>query len=165
MLQGPSIFHRPFSLLCLFCMLFLGGWSGGLSHPSLVQAAEQQSLYERLGGYDTISEIIDGFLNKMFTDPQVGRYFVGMGADTREQLRQKNKLLMCKNTGGPCKIINRDMKLAHAGLGVTESDWQVTVSHLAGTLESLKIGKQEHRELLQLISSLKKYIVEVPSES
>jgi hemoglobin len=132
--------------------------------PHLAQAAEQQSLYERLGGYDTISEIIDEFLKKMFTDPQVGKYFIGMGTDTREQLRQKNKLLMCKNTGGPCKIINREMKLAHAGLGVTDSDWQVTLSHLAGTLESLKVGEQEQRELLQLISSLKKYIVEGPGQ-
>jgi hemoglobin len=132
--------------------------------PYLAQAAEQQSLYERLGGYDTISEIIDEFLEKMFADPQVGKYFIGMGTDTREQLRQKNKLLMCKSTGGPCKIINREMKLAHAGLGVTDSDWQVTVSHLAGTLESLKVGEQEQRELLLMISRLKEYIVEHPGQ-
>ena len=127
-------------------------------HP--VQAAEQKTLYERLGGYDAISQIVDEFLKKMWADPQVGRYFVGMGTDTRNQLRQKNKLLMCKNTGGPCKIISRDMKLAHGGLGITDSDWQVAVRHLVDTLKSLKIGEQEQQELLQIISGLKGYIVE-----
>ena len=164
MLHRRSVLHRPFTHFLLLCVLFLGVGYGGWMQPHLAQAAEQQSLYERLGGYDTISEIIDEFLKKMFTDPQVGKYFIGMGTDTREQLRQKNKLLMCKNTGGPCKIINREMKLAHAGLGVTDSDWQVTVSHLAGTLESLKVGEQEQRELLLMISRLKEYIVEHPGQ-
>jgi len=164
MLHRRSVLHRPFTHFLLLCVLFLGVGYGGWMQPHLAQAAEQQSLYERLGGYDTISEIIDEFLKKMFADPQVGKYFIGMGTDTREQLRQKNKLLMCKSTGGPCKIINREMKLAHAGLGVTDSDWQVTVSHLAGTLESLKVGEQEQRELLLMISRLKEYIVEHPGQ-
>ena len=164
MLHRRSVLHRPFTHFLLLCVLFLGVGYGGWMQPHLAQAAEQQSLYERLGGYDTISEIIDEFLKKMFADPQVGKYFIGMGTDTREQLRQKNKLLMCKNIGGPCKIINRGMKLAHAGLGVTDSDWQVTVSHLAGTLESLKVGEQEQRELLLMISRLKEYIVEHPGQ-
>ncbi len=157
-----SVLHRLFTHFLLLCVLFLGVGYGGWMQPHLAQAAEQQSLYERLGGYDTISEIIDEFLKKMFADPQVGRYFIGMGTDTREQLRQKNKLLMCKNTGGPCKIINRDMKLTHGGLGITDSDWHVAVTHLATTLKTLNVGEEEQKELLQLITSLKEYIVEHP---
>jgi len=162
MLDCRLFFHRSFINQVLLCALFLGVGYAGWMEPQLTQAAEQQSLYTRLGGYDTISQIIDQFLEKMFADPQVGKYFAGMGTDTREQLLQKNKLLMCKNTGGPCKIINRGMKRAHAGLGVTESDWQITASHLASILKSLKLGEQEQRELLLMISGLKKYIVERP---
>ena len=145
----PSLFY----LIAFYALIMTFG-EGGLFVPHQAQAEEPRSLYERLGGYDAISEIIDEFLQKMFTDPQVGRYFVGMGTDTREQLRQKNKLLMCKNTGGPCKIINRDMERAHAGLKITNSDWKVTVTHLTTTLNTLKIGKQEQQELLHIIGSL-----------
>ena len=60
----------------------------------------QKTLYERLGGYDAISSVVDVFLIKVWEDPLVGRYFIGMGTDTRNQLRQKNKNLMCANTGG-----------------------------------------------------------------
>ena len=160
MLQRPFSLHRLFVGFHVWGLLIL--WVGGsdFTLPRLVQAAEQQTLYERLGGYDVISHIIDEFLKKMWTDPQVGRYFVGMGTDTRNQLRQKNKLLMCKNTGGPCKIISRDMKLAHSGLGITDSDWQVAVRHLMDTLKALKIGEQEQQDLLQIIGGLKGYIVE-----
>ena len=160
---------RPFlckysriSRLCACSILILSIIGEGIALPILAHGDESSTLYERLGGYDVISNIIDEFLVKMFTDPQVGRYFVGMGTDTREQLRQKNKLLLCKNTGGPCKIINRDMKRAHEGLRITNSDWKVAMAHLRNTLKTLKIGEQEQRELLQLIGSLQEKIVEEP---
>ncbi len=143
-----------FSIVSVLCVGLIGG-AFFAAH-----AAEQKSLYERLGGYEVISDIIDGFLAKMWIDPQVGRYFVGMGTDTRERLRQKNKLFMCKNTGGPCKIINRDMKISHAGLDITESDWHVAVNHLIATLKTLKVPVRERQELLGLIGGLKGYIVE-----
>ncbi len=154
--------YQRFVCLCTSCILTMIIGGGGLIFPNLSHGEEPASLYERLGGYATISNIIDGFLQRMFTDPQVGRYFVGMGTDTREHLRQKNKLFMCKNTGGPCKIINRKMKLTHEGLSITYSDWNVAVTHLTQTLQTLKIKEQEQRELLHLIGSLQVKIVEEP---
>ena len=159
----PSLVTHSRSLrLCACYILIMTIGGTGLALPDLTHSEEPPSLYERLGGYDAISSIIDEFLPRMFTDPQIGRYFVGMGTDTREQLRQKNKLLMCKNTGGPCKIINRDMKRTHAGLSITNSDWKVAVTHLTNTLKTLKIGDREQRELLHLIGSLQEQIVEEP---
>jgi hypothetical protein len=46
----------------------------------------EQTLYERLGGYDGIA-------------------------------------------GGPVYYTGRDMKLSHAGMGITESDWSVFLGH------------------------------------
>ncbi len=152
--------HFYFLLIVWFCVCTSSQTAGDWLSPTQSHASQQSTLYERLGGYDAISSIIDGFLVKMWADPQVGRYFVGMGTDTREQLRQKNKLLMCKNTGGPCKVINRSIKLSHVGLGITENDWHIAVAHLTDTLTTLKIKKQEQQDLLQLISSLKEQIVE-----
>ncbi len=159
-----AFFHKLFIVFSFLCVSFLGFWGEPLIPSARADDAKPQTLYERLGGYNMISDIIDEFLVKMWTDPQVGRYFVGMGTDTREQLRQKNKLLMCRNTGGPCKIINRNMKVSHAGLGITDSDWNVAVTHLSNTLKDLNVGKQEQQDLLHLIVGLKKYIVERPGE-
>jgi len=77
-----------------------------------------KTLYERLGGYDAISAVVDEFLQRVWDDPTVGRFFVGMGTDTRNQLRQKNKNLLCHNTGGPCKKMAppQNLWVAHRGL-------------------------------------------------
>ena len=46
--------------------------------------AEEKSLYERLGGYDAVSAVVDDFAAKLFTDPVVGARFFGMSDDSRE---------------------------------------------------------------------------------
>jgi len=67
---------------------------------------------------------------------------------------------LCEATGGPCFYIGRTMKTSHAGLGITESDWQITVKHLVATLDRFKVPEKEKGELLAIASSLKSDIVE-----
>jgi len=128
--------------------------------PSLSLAETNRSLYERLGGYDAISAVVDVFLIKVWEDPVVGRFFVGMGTDTRNQLRQKNKNLMCANTGGPCKKINRPLAEAHVGLGVTDKEFDIVVSHLGTTLKEFKVPQKEYDELMTKVGGLRDYVVE-----
>ena len=47
----------------------------------------EKSLYERLGGYDPISAVVDDFAPKLFNDPVVGKRFFGMSDDSREGFR------------------------------------------------------------------------------
>jgi hemoglobin len=63
-------------------------------------------------------------------------------------------------TGGPCVYTGRDMKTSHAGLGITEDDWNVAVKHLVATLDKFKVGQKEKDELLGALTALKKDIVE-----
>ncbi|GJL67011.1 MAG: hypothetical protein NPIRA05_19820 [Nitrospirales bacterium] len=46
---------------------------------SLSFAETNHSLYERLGGYNAISALVDVFLTKIWKDPVVGRFFCGHG--------------------------------------------------------------------------------------
>ena len=153
MLPGRLLPRWPALLLPLIVMALL-------TMPVPSQAEAEKSLYERLGGYDAISAVVDSFLDKVWNDPRISRFFVGMGTDTRNQLRQKNKNLMCHNTGGPCKKINRPLKLAHAGLGITEKEFYIVVDHLADTLKEFKVPTREQEEVMSKVRKLKPKIVE-----
>ena len=132
-----------------------------LSLPASIQAeTHEKSLYDRLGGYNAVSAVVDDFAAKLFDDPQVGKFFVGMSTDTRESFRQKNKNLVCNVTGGPCKIISRPAKVAHAGLGITESDFDVVANHLGDTLNKFNVPEKEQQELFAIINTLKPDIVD-----
>ena len=126
----------------------------------LTQAAMEKSLYERLGGYEAISAVVNDFAPKLFNDPQVGPFFKGMGTDTRQSFIQKNINLVCNVTGGPCKIISRPAKTVHAGLGITEAEFNIVVNHLVDTLDTFKVPAKEKQELLTIIGTLKPDIVE-----
>jgi len=78
------------SLLGLALMLANTSPAAGQAQPAGGQA--QRTLYERLGGYNGISAVVDDFEDRLFVDPIVGKYFVGMGTDTRETFKQKTAL-------------------------------------------------------------------------
>ncbi len=123
--------------------------------------AAEKSLYERLGGYDAISAVVDDFAGKLFIDPVVGARFFGMSRDSREGFRQKNKNLVCKVTGGPCKIISRSAATTHGGLGIKASEFDIVAQHLVDTLNKFKVPQREHKELMAIIATLRPAIVEV----
>lgn len=135
--------------------------SAGSVSPSWSQG-KPKSLYDRLGGYDAVSAVVEDFAPKLFSDPKISRFFVGMGTDTRESFKQKNKNLVCAVTGGPCQVISRSAKATHAGLGITEGDFGVVVQHLVDTLNKFKVPAAEQKELLGIIGTLKPDIVEKP---
>lgn len=153
------------SLLGLALMLANTSPAGGQSQPASGQAQlasgqAQPTLYERLGGYTGISAVVEDFEDRLFVDPKVGKYFVGMGTDTRELFKQKTKNLVCNVTGGPCKVISRSAKTTHAGLGITDAEFDIVVGHLSEALDKYKVPAAEHKELMTIIETLRKDIVE-----
>ena len=136
-------------------ILALGIFTTGTS------VAQEKTLYERLGGYDAISAVVDDFAGKLFIDPIVGARFFGMSEDSREGFRQKNKNLVCNVTGGPCKIISRPAATTHGGLGIKASEFDIVAQHLVDTLNKFNVPEREHNELMAIIATLRPDIVEV----
>ena len=97
------------------------------SSAAAPQAAAQESLYKRLGGYDALAAVTDDFIGRLATDPTEGRFFVGLSTDSKVRVRQHVVDFLCVATGGPCKYTGRDMETAHTGLHITEDDWTISV--------------------------------------
>jgi hemoglobin len=85
-----------------------------------------------------------------------------MSDNSKTHLRQLVVDLLCQATGGPCVYIGRDMKTSHKGLGITGSDWDLSVKALVASLDKFKVPQKEKDELLAIASSLKADIVEKP---
>lgn len=131
---------------------------------SVTTKAQEAALYERLGGYEAISAVVDEFADRLFNDPVVGKRFFGMSDDSRAGFKQKNKNLVCAATGGPCKIISRSAKTTHGGLGIKASEFDIVAGHLVDVLNEFQVPKREHDELMTIIASLRPDIVEKEGE-
>jgi hemoglobin len=122
--------------------------------------AKDKSLYERLGGYDAIAAVTDDFLERLAKDDKLGRFFQGVSADSLIRIRQHVVDLVCAQAGGPCKYTGRDMKTAHAGLGITRADWKRSNMRFGETLAKFNVPGKEQEELAGLLAPLEKLIVD-----
>src|SRR5207249_11910315 len=64
------------------------------------------------------------------------------------------------SAGGPTYYRGRDMALAHRGMRITESDWNVLLGHAAATLAKFRVPETEQSEVVKFVQGLKKDIVE-----
>ncbi len=128
--------------------------------PAAAQAAQQPSLYQRLGGFDAIAAVTDDFVGRLVTDSQLVRFFAGHGNDSKGRIRQRIVEQLCNATGGPCVYTGRDMKTTHTGLGISGADWDRAVQHLNATLAKFNVGAREREEVLAAIGKMKPDIVE-----
>jgi hemoglobin len=133
-----------------------------LSVASASAADAPASLYKRLGGYDAIAAVVDDFLGRLASDTQTAKFFQGVSADHQKAIRQLVVDQVCAATGGPCLYIGRDMKSTHAGLGIAKADWDKAVSLFLATLDKFKVPQKERDELVAIVGSLEKDIVEKP---
>jgi len=140
----------------LVCSLLL------LATTSLLaaDAPKSPSLYTRLGGYNAIAAVTDDFIGRLAADKQVSRFFVGHSQDSLMKIRQHVVEFLCNATGGPCVYMGRDMKTSHKGMGITESDWDLSVKALVATLDKFKVPEKEKAEVLGAVGPLKAQIVE-----
>jgi hemoglobin len=127
---------------------------------SMSARAQQKSLYERVGGYDALAAVVDDFVGRLVADKQFEKFFAGHSIDSKKRIRQHILDQFCAATGGPCVYTGRDMKTTHAGLGITEADWNAAAKHLTESLDKFKVPEKEKNELLAFVTSLKKDIVE-----
>ena len=119
-----------------------------------------KTLYERLGGYDAITAVVNEFLPRLMSDSQLGRFWDNRGEDGINREKQLLIDYLCMSAGGPMLYTGRDNKTSHKGMGITESDWEKLVDHLNATLDVFQVPPQERNDLLAFIESTKADIVE-----
>jgi len=117
---------------------------------------QQKSLYDRLGGKDAIVAVVDDFVGNVAADKRINRFFARTDIP---RLKQNLVNQICAGTGGMCIYTGRDMRSAHAGMGVTSGHFNALVQDLQKTLRKFKVPKQEQGELLAILGPMKKDIV------
>jgi hemoglobin len=121
---------------------------------------DRRTLYERLGGYDAIAAVASDLLPRLEADPQLGRFWAHRGADGVAREKQLLIDFLCASAGGPVYYRGRDMRLAHRGMRISESDWTMFLGHAAATLAKFRVPEAEQREVVAFVQGLKADIVE-----
>jgi hemoglobin len=79
-----------------------------------------------------------------------------------EGLKRKLVDQVGEATGGPQTYTGKSMKEAHAGLGITDADFDALVAALVRALDQNGVPPAEKDELLGLLAPMRKDVVEQP---
>ena len=118
------------------------------------------TLYERLGGKEAITAVIDDFVGRCAADARINGKFA------RTDVARLKRMLVdqvCMASGGPCVYEGRDMRETHADMAVTAGEFDALVEDLVATLNQFGVGEAEQGELLAVLGPLRSDIVEVES--
>ncbi|MCI1280088.1 MAG: group 1 truncated hemoglobin [Nitrospira sp.] len=116
-----------------------------------------QSLYERLGGKDAITAVVETFVGTVGGDTRINGYFASTDL-TKLKMHLVNQI--CEASGGPCAYTGRTMTQTHKGMGVQDAAFGALVEDLVAALDHHQVGKTEKSELLAVLGPMKSEIVE-----
>jgi hemoglobin len=116
----------------------------------------QASLYDRLGGKPAITAVIDDFVGNVAADGRINKRFAN--ADVP---RLKARLVdqVCEASGGPCTYTGASMRDAHAGMKISDAEFNALVEDLGKSLDKFKVPVKEKGELLSALGGMKGDIV------
>jgi hemoglobin len=133
-----------------------------LSSVTAVLAQKKPTLYDNLGGKKAIVAVVDEFVGRVAADNRISAFFKQTASDPKRLASFKAKLVdqICQASGGPCKYKGKDMKSAHAGMGISSADFGALVEDLVGALDKLKVKEADKNALLGVLGPMKSDIVE-----
>jgi hemoglobin len=117
------------------------------------------SLYQELGRREGISGIVDDFVANVIADNRINARFKPLQPAQVSRLRSNLADQICEATGGPCAYLGRDMKTAHAGMKITEAEWNATVEALVKALDKHNVPVGAKNALLGRLAPMKPDIV------
>ena len=147
-----------------------GGEEGAVSE-------NDKTLYARLGGEQGVAKIVDDFIGRALADPRVNWArkgvtrggLLGIGDKSVEWEASPQNVATLKRhmaqfvglaTGGPAVYEGKDIKASHAGMKITNAEFDATIGDLKATLDALQVPADEQKELLSIIESTRPQIAE-----
>jgi hemoglobin len=115
-----------------------------------------QSLYQRLGGKEAITAVVDDFIGNVAADARINKRFANANIPRLKMLLVEQ---ICAASGGPCTYTGRDMTTAHTGMNIQSAEFDALVEDLVKSLDKFKVPEREQGELLGALGGMKPAIV------
>jgi hemoglobin len=127
-----------------------------LSACSTMNTNTDPTLYQRLGGMNAITAVVDDFVGNVAADDRINSQFAHTDIPHLKRMLVEQ---LCAGTGGPCTYTGRDMKSAHAGRNISSEQFNALVEDLVKSLNKFNVPAKEQNDLLAILGPMKGDIV------
>ena len=124
----------------------------GLLAAAVYAQESEKSLYERLGAWDGIDQIVRDTIANHQNNPSISHYFEDV--DT-EKLAGHVTAFFAAGTGGPSKYEGRDMTSTHASMGLSNDDFDSAVADVMKAVKKNGVDEASAAEVAAILESLR----------
>ena len=116
-----------------------------------------QSLYERIGGEKKVKAIVEDVWDNHSANPIVKDRFAA--SDPAYVKKRVFEIFAAASGATDVEYKGMDMKTAHKGMNINEMEFNAVVDDVLAACEKHKVGQQERDEVLAILWSVRKDIV------
>ncbi len=120
-----------------------------------------KTLYERLGGKEGISLIVDDTVNAHMNNPAINARFLPF-KEKPEQLAiiKKHTIdFFSAGSGGPEHYSGKDMVTTHTGMNISPGEYMHVMDDIFAALDKNSISEDSKKDVLAILWSLKDMII------
>jgi hemoglobin len=121
--------------------------------------ASRATLFDSMGGETVLRAAVDRFADIVVTDDRINFTFA------EADMSKFKKLLfeqLCNISGGPCRYTGRDMRTAHAKLGINTAEFNALAEDLYIALGKAGVPYRLQNKLMAHLAPMKRDIVKPP---
>ena len=116
-------------------------------------------LYEKIGGSETIRELVQLFYDRVLADPRLAPFF--QHTDTAA-LRAQQAMFITMLLGRSRSFSGRDLTTAHAGAraqGLNDEHFDALLGHFETSLQELDVAEDYTREVVALLETTRNAVL------
>jgi|TARA_R110001599_G_scaffold57631_2_gene158592 hemoglobin len=129
---------------------------GGCTVQPAAPPPTDDTLYRTLGGQPGIERIVEGLLINIADDERIVSHFVDADID---RLFEKLVEQICVESGGPCEYTGDSMEDSHAGMDITEGDFNALVENLITAMTEEGVPVTAQNRLLKRLAPMRESII------
>lgn len=116
----------------------------------------KRTIFEKYGGFSSISRVVLSFYDKMLDSPTTSPHFENI--DMKRLIDHQTKFIATL-MGGPASYTKEQIERVHVHLGITEPAFEESMELLQETLEDFEFEDDDIDKVVDEMSSYKHVIV------
>jgi hemoglobin len=109
------------------------------------------SIYERIGGHEALSAVVDDFYVRVLADDQLAPFFAGT---SMRRLKGRQVEFFAAALGGPQPYQGRSMRDVHRGRGIERRHFELVVAFLTDALVDAGVDDETVGEIISTLAPL-----------
>jgi hemoglobin len=115
---------------------------------------DQATLYQRIGGRDAITAVVERAVAKHFTNATIKARFEA-ATQPQEALVRHAVELFCTGLSGEVTYEGRSMPDTHAGMDIDEVEFIAAIDDIVEAMDEVGVGPAEQHEVVGILYGMK----------